>query len=287
MKKNTHPQKHQYFQQIDKKQPINLVLSGGGVKGVAHIALLEFLEENNISIQAISGSSAGALVGALYCSGLSPREILQFFKTTPIFRYTWLNPAKAGIFDSNKYESVIKKFVKQRFEDLDIPLTITATNIEKGEPVYFQEGNLIPPLLASCATPAVFSPVMIAGELYSDGGVMDNFPIDPFLDSELSLLGSYVCKPNHRKQKDLNSILKVTNHTYSLLLYAANQFKFMATDMTVVFPLGKYGVFETKNIPQIYSEAKAHIKRVIRIDFLPQNNANQALKHSVQVLASS
>lgn len=132
----------------NKKEGINLVLSGGGVKGVAHLTLLEYLEELGVTINAISGSSAGALVGALYCSGLSTKEILAFFKTTPIFRYTWLNQRKAGIFDSEKYAVILVNKIKHQFEDLHIPLTITATNIEKNKAVYFEKGDIVRPLLA-------------------------------------------------------------------------------------------------------------------------------------------
>ena len=235
----------QYFlEKLDllcqKNTPINLVLGGGGVRGVAHIALLEFLEKRAVKINAISGSSAGALVGALYSSGLKTEEILDFFKTTPIFRYTWLNPLKAGIFDSEKYALVLEDNVKSNFEDLEIPLTITATNIEKNKAVYFNRGKMIPSLLASCAIPAVFSPVSIDGELYSDGGVMDNFPISPFLDQSHPMIGSYVSQPDTKSSKDLNSILKVTNHTNSILLHAANAYKFEKTYSTIKFPIGHF-----------------------------------------------
>ncbi|MEM9545198.1 MAG: patatin-like phospholipase family protein [Bacteroidota bacterium] len=245
---------------IPPGRKINLVLSGGGVKGVAHIALLEYLEELGVTINAISGSSAGALVGALYCSGLTPKEILAFFKTTPIFRYTWLNPIKAGIFDSEKYALVLEQKIKYRFEDLQIPLTIAATNIEKNKATYFNQGEVTPPLLASCAIPAVFSPVPIEGELYSDGGVMDNFPIRPFLNEGFPIIGSCVCKPEVQSSKDINSILKVTNHTSSLLLYAANAHKFKDTLTTIDFPLGAYGSFDTKKIKRIYQKAREYLQ---------------------------
>ena len=243
----------------DDRPSVNLVLSGGGVKGVAHIALIESLEEAGIKINAISGSSAGALVGALYGSGLKPNQILDFFKSTPLFRYTWLNPTKAGFFDSDKYESVIGKYVKDDFESLHISLHIAAVNIEQGEVVYFDKGKLVKPLLASCAVPAVFSPVEIDGGLYSDGGVMDNFPIQPLRDGKLPLLGSYVCKPEIKEKKGLNSILKVTNHSNALLMYSANSYKFSYTYNTVVFPLGKYSTFDTKRIDEIYEEAKTFL----------------------------
>ncbi len=244
---------------FNRKEKVNVVLSGGGVRGAGHIAYLEKLEELDIQINALSGSSAGALVGALYASGMRPGAILEFFKATPIFRYTWLNPLKAGIFDSSKYEEVIESFVKHSFETLELPLTIVATNIERGASVYFNEGHLIKPLLASCAVPAVFTPVEVNGELYSDGGIMDNFPILPFVHSELPLLGSYVFEPAIKTKEDLSSILKVSNHANNLLLHAANQYKFEQTDHTVIFPLGQFGTFETKRIDEIYAVSKAFL----------------------------
>ncbi len=248
---------------VNREAAVNLVLSGGGVKGVAHIALIEYLESVGIKIAAVSGSSAGALVGALYCSGVRPQNILEFFKTTPIFKYTWLNPMKAGIFDSEKYAMVLEEKLKHRFEDLKTSLIIATSNIEKNVAVYFDKGDITKPLLASCAVPAVFSPVSIDGELYSDGGVTDNFPVLPFKSQSLPIIGSYVCKPSPKTNKDLNSIFKVSQHTNSLLLYSANTHKFEQTFSTVVFPLGKYGAFDTKNIDQIYEDAKAYLEKLL------------------------
>lgn len=247
--------------QLDRKVPINLILSGGGVKGVAHVALLELLEENGININAISGSSAGALVGALYASGKEPAEILSFFKTTPIFKYSWLNPAKPGLFDSSKYTKIISGYVGRDFQDLRFPLHIAATDIERGSATYFNEGNLIAPLLASCSVPAVFSPVLINDCLYADGGVTDNFPVRPFIgDGEHPLVGSYLCLPSLKKKQELSSILKMTARSNSLLLHSANEYKFSMVDNTIFFPLGEFGTFDTKKIDEIYNKSIEYLQ---------------------------
>jgi NTE family protein len=239
---------------------VNLVLCGGGHKGVAHIALLEYLERNNIKIKAISATSSGALVAILYCSGERPQQILDFFKTTPVFKYTWVNPLKYGLFDTEKYVEVLEKRIKHRFEDLDIPLIVNATNIEENRVDYFSTGSVIKPILATCAFPAVFSPVSIAGKLYADGGVMDNFPIEPFLDEDTPIIGSYVNTPSIKTPKELNSILKVTNHANTLLLEAANTYKFPQTFHTFQIPVGDYGVFDSKKIDEIYAVAKEYFE---------------------------
>lgn len=235
---------------------VRLVLSGGGVKGVAHVALIEQLEQLGIRIAAISGSSAGALVGAMYSSGLGPADMLNFFKSTPLFRYTWLSPTKPGVFDSDRYAMVLKDFVYPTFEELKIPLHIAATNLQQCRAEYFSQGDLLKPLLASCAVPAVFSPVAIEGELYAYGGVLDNFPIQPFLGQDGHILGSYICRPSAKSEKELNTIFKVTSHANNLLLYAANEYKFSKIWGTIVFPLGEFGAFESKRVDEIYEKSK-------------------------------
>ncbi len=245
---------------ISNLTEVNLVLCGGGLKGVAHIALLEYLEQHGIKVKAISATSSGALVGALYSSGLSPLEVLDFFKVTPVFKYTWVNPLKYGLFDTEKYIKVLEKRIKPNFEDLHIPLTINATNIEKNVSTYFDKGLILKPLLASCAFPAVFSPVTVDGELYTDGGVMDNFPISPLLKDDTPILGSYVNTPSAKTPRELNSILKVTNHANTLLLEAANTYKFAHTHHTFKIPVGDYSVFDSKKIDEIYTVAKQYFE---------------------------
>ena len=245
---------------LNQTESVNLVLSGGGTKGIAHIAVLDLLHEHGIKINAIAGSSAGALVASLFASGNSTQKILEFFRSTPLFRYTWLNFTKAGIFDSNKYEATLHHTISKNFEDLDIPIYVSATNIEEGKVEYFHQGELHFPVIASCAIPAIFSPVEINGTLYADGGIMDNFPITPFIEDDVPIIGSYVCRPASKSKKDLNSILKISNHSNSLLLFAGNRHKFDATAHTFIFPLGNYGPFDTKKIDEIHQKAQDHIR---------------------------
>jgi NTE family protein len=235
---------------------VNLVLSGGGEKGVAHVALLEKLEDLHIKINAISATSAGSLVGAMYASGTRPEEMLKFFTETPLFRYSWLTPLKSGIFKSEKYETYLKDIVRSRFENLGIPLYITATDMENGESHYFHQGPLIRPLIASCAVPGIFSPVEIDGILYSDGGVMDNFPIFPFKEDPLPIIGSYVVIPKIIDKDDLDNPIKVTGRSATLMGYAINRHKFFSTYLTVVHQIRDFGIFDQKHGHQIYEKAR-------------------------------
>ncbi|WP_440121494.1 patatin-like phospholipase family protein [Tenacibaculum sp. Ill] len=244
---------------LDTNVPINLVLSGGAEKGVAHIALLEKLEELNIKINAISACSSGSLVGSMYASGMRPKEILNFFKTTEIFQFTWITIAKPGIFNSSNYARLIKDKIKPTFEELEIPLTVSTTNLNKGTTEYFHDGELLKPVLASCALPGLFNPVKINDMLYSDGGIIDNFPTNPFKDSEYPIVGSYVVYPSEKTSEELNTTLKVLAHTSKLLMLSSEEHKFFKTYATICFPLGEFSGFSTKEVDAIYKTAKEYI----------------------------
>lgn len=250
-------------ERISGLDSVYLVLGGGGIKGIAHIALIDHLHKKGIEIKGISGSSAGALVGGLYASGRSIQEMIDFFVKTPLFRYTWLNPFKAGLFDSYKYLEVLKDQIVETFEDLNIPLHVATVNLQLGKPCYFNKGSLLPALLASCAVPAIFSPVLIEGSLYTDGGVMDNFPIEPIQDIKTPIIGSYVSTPPVCELHDLDSIFKVSQHANLLLLHSANSYKFDKTYTTLNFPLEIYGTFDSKKALEIYSRAEQFLQERI------------------------
>ncbi len=245
---------------LDPNIPINLVLSGGAEKGVAHIALLEKLEALNIKINAISACSAGSLVGAMYASGMKPQEILNFFRTTEIFQLSWITIAKPGVFNSSNYAKLIENKIKPTFQELKIPLTVSTTNLNKATTQYFYEGDLLKPVLASCAIPGIFNPVSMNNMLYSDGGVIDNFPTAPFKESKYPIIGSYVVYPSEKTSEELNTTLKVLEHTSKLLMLSSEEHKFFNTHATICFLLGEYSGFSVKEVDAIYKTAKEYLE---------------------------
>lgn len=249
------------LEKLDKNVPINLVLSGGGVKCAGHIALLEKIEELGLKINAISASSGGALVASMYASGLPFQKILSVLKETPLFKASYFSFTKPGIFDTYYFKAVLEENIKPKFSDLSIPLIVTASNMEKGKSCYFKEGDLFKPVLASCAIPGIYTPIKINNVLYSDGGVLDNFPIKPFLKSELPLVGSYVSTPPKRTKDELNTTFKVLVQAGFLMTYSAEKFKFKQTDITIKFPVHTYSALDNKEAENIYKECKEFLKK--------------------------
>jgi NTE family protein len=171
---------------------IGIALSGGGARGIAHLGVLKALDEMKVKFSCISGTSTGAIVGALYANDLAPDAILDIIINTRFFSslrpaWTW-----TGLLNLDGLRDVILKFIpSNNFESLKIPLTIAATNLRKGKAEYFTEGELIPAILASCCVPALFNPVQIQNEMYVDGGIVDNLPGKPLREKVDLLIGSH------------------------------------------------------------------------------------------------
>ncbi|MCT4664805.1 MAG: patatin-like phospholipase family protein [Flavobacteriales bacterium] len=247
---------------LPKGSPINLVLSGGGVKGVAHLAALKKIEELGLKIESISGSSAGALVGAMYASGTSVDDIFDFFANSQLFRWSWLETTKPGLFEPHRYLETLQDYIKPTFEELEIPLYVSITNLETGLAEYRNEGELREIVLASCAFPGVFVPISIENTLYADGGIMDNFPIFPFYQSKGYIIGSYVEKPKEITAKELKNPIRLARRSLSLNSHSAELPKFHHTQFTFMHNVGRFHVFDFKHIHEILQIAMEDIKQM-------------------------
>lgn len=251
-------------------EEIGLVLSGGGVRAIAHVGLIKVLLENNIVPIRVSGTSGGALVCALYAAGYSPEEMIQFFKQTPLLNISLYARNKPGILDSSKYEKFFKKFfIENSFEKLKYPLTVTATNLLSGKLEYFNKGELIKPLIASCALPPIFSPLEINTNFYSDGGILNNFPVEPLKKNRTQkIIGSFVNPITLIDKSEINTSLKLVYRVYHIGLEANNMKKFKLCNY-VFTPkdVDKIGVLDAKEINTAYiigyNQAKKEIKEII------------------------
>jgi NTE family protein len=234
---------------------LGLVLSGGGVRGMAHIGVIKAMEEFGLEAKIVAGSSVGALIGALYANGNSVLDMMRFFKETPLFKYNFFALAKPGLIDTERYVNIFKAyFPHDSFEGLQRELHVVATNLEQGEEEFITSGELIKPLLASAALPPVFSPVTYKGMLYADGGIMNNFPSEPLVKKVDYVIGSNVSIVSKLQKKDLNNSIQLTGRVTGLMVYAINRAKIEKCDL-VFEPqaLEKIGILDRKGIEKAYA----------------------------------
>lgn len=223
-------------------------LSGGGTKGLAHAGAIKFLEEQNIKPSQIAGSSAGAIVAALYAWGKTPDEILAFFKSIYFFHWKHFTLKKAGIIDSESFKKYFEEIFKDaKITDLKIPIHITATDMVKGKlKIFNDDTKIVDAVLASSAVPGVISPYEINGVLYSDGGILNHFPTDILQGRCDNIIGVYVSPIQKIEAKDLKSIKAVTTRAFELLAANSNLQKFNNCDI-IIEPeeLTSFNTFET------------------------------------------
>jgi NTE family protein len=235
----------------DQPKSIGLILSGGGSKGIAHAGVLQFLEEKKILPLQIAGSSAGAIVAALYGSGKSPESILEFFKSIYFFHWRHFTFSKAGLIDSESFKEYFYHIFKETtLSELKFPVHITATDMIKGKSKIFSpETKTIDAILASSSFPGIMSPYEIDGNLYSDGGILNHFPTDILKDKCDTLIGVYVSPIQKIKSRDLTSIKSVTARAFDLLSENSSIHKFDHCQWLIKpAALSQYSTFETSKI---------------------------------------
>jgi NTE family protein len=211
----------------EKRPKIGLALGGGGARGFTHLGVLRVLEEEGFPVDIIVGTSIGALVGALYCSGISLDEIEKMAEDIGWSDLTDISIAAlikllivGEMLSTKKMEEYIAKHIgNKQFYELKIPFACVATDLRTGEKIIFREGNVSQAVRASANIPGIFAPVEYRHRLLVDGGLVDNIPTDlaKFLKADIIIA------------VDINS--DFTRHKASNILLVLNQAIYIQGDL--------------------------------------------------------
>jgi NTE family protein len=162
---------------------IGIALGGGFARGIAHIGVLKVLEEANIPISYIAGTSVGALIGAAYCSGVTTQELEEVARRVRFKTFARWTLSRHGFATNQRMIGFLNSVLKVKsFEELRIPLAVAATDLSTGEGVVFHSGQLVEPVRASCAYPGMFLPVNIRGRWLVDGMLAHAVPTRPLVE---------------------------------------------------------------------------------------------------------
>lgn len=224
---------------------IGLVLSGGAARCISHLGIIKALSEMGIKPHILSGVSGGALFGSGIACGLTAEETLKIVVKMGSIKWFYPSTKSGGLFTFSRIEAILKEQVPLKtFEELPIPFFITATDILKGKPVYFSDGDLIPAIVASCSYPAVFEPVEYRGYTLLDGGIVNNFPVEPIKDKCDKIIG--LSTGSTYEIKKISSVQQVFIRTLGLAITEHDQHRFKLCDL-VIEPKGldKFGMFDS------------------------------------------
>ena len=210
---------------------INLILCGGGARGYAHLGVLDALEEDGYEVAAISGTSSGAMCGALYFDGYSTDDIAQIFSDvslSKLFKFAWRG---AGVSDYKKLSSLLDKHLRtKRIEELPNKLYISVTSVAESKYVIVEEGDLVKWLTASSCFPPVFKPIMINGKQYIDGGITNNLPVEPFREGKIPIIASD-CNP--LPTTPIEGTLHLAEMTFRLAIHDSVIIRSKACDLVI------------------------------------------------------
>jgi NTE family protein len=249
-----------------KKYKIGLVLSGGGARGFAHLGVIQALNEAGIFPDVVSGTSAGAIVGALYADGYSPKEILKLTNYSNRLKYFRPTLPKDGLLHISGMIKILEENLRAKtFEELKIPLFITATDLNNGCVDYFSSGELRNVIIASSSIPVLFKPVIINKKHYVDGGVLDNLPIKPIENICRYIIGSFVNPTGYEEKVD--NLISIAERTFLLSMSKEVTEKSKKFDLFIApLELRNYKILDptkSKELFQVgYKETKEKLKGI-------------------------
>ena len=235
-----------------RKFRVGISLSGGGAKGIAHLGVLQALEECGFKPQVIAGVSAGAIIGALYADGKSPKEICQFFKDSSFFKFVKIVVPKKGVMSTERFYNLLDGFLTAKtFEELQMPLTINATELIEGKNVYFNSGSLVDKIVASSSVPIFLTPKEMEGKVYVDGGIFCNMPAKVIRQDCDILFGVHV-NPIVT-EGSIDGMMDVMERVYHLAIQSSTVSEKRACDV-VIEPVEdrNYGMFDISKTQEIF-----------------------------------
>ncbi|RXK80732.1 patatin-like phospholipase family protein [Filimonas effusa] len=248
------------------KEPIfrPFVLSGGGARGYAHLGVLKAFEECRIFPEVISATSSGSIVAVFICDGYTPDEVLELVRHTRIgVSMQWKNMS-SGFLSLKTVEMAMKQHLRHTtFEELKIPLHVTATNFITGQQTIFNKGPLIPAILAASSIPLLFQAVEIDGIPYVDGGLSGNLPATPLVPAYENIIGVHV---NPLKPYKPDNSLRA-NIERTLLMAIREQISFtrqLCSRFIEPEDLSQYGIFDFKHFEAIYQIGLDYTRKLLR-----------------------
>jgi NTE family protein len=248
---------------LQKTNKIGVALSGGGVRGIAHLGVLQGLNEKGIYPDFLSGSSAGAIVATMYAYGYRPKEIMDIITHTNFIKYFKPSVSFKALLKMDGLETLFSRYLPvDDFSALKIPVYITVTNFQKSRTAYFSKGPLIKRLMASSCIPGMFEPVKLDDDLYVDGGVLNNMPVEPLIDDCQTVIG--VNCNNLPELKEAPNIKGLIERSVIMALNYNVYSRKIKCDYFIDPPgLAQFGVLDIKKAKEIYATGYQYCKNFL------------------------
>lgn len=237
------------------RRPVGVALSGGATLGAAHVGILRALEEADVGIERLSGTSIGAVAAALYAFGTPIDDIEEIALDMTWLSISSFRPSRLGLLDNHRLGDVLAEAIGQPdFEDAPIPFGVVATDVGSGERVVFTSGPVVPAVLASACMPGIFQPVEHMDRMLVDGGLVDNLPgsVVRSLGARTVIGADLNSRRSYQKPDDLIDV--VLNATDIAINNATRLQSSDTIDLHIAPRLSSYGRFRSGRGAQLIEE---------------------------------
>lgn len=249
---------------INRKKRIGLALGGGAVLGAAHIGVLRALDELDVPIACVAGTSIGAFIGALFAFGTPWREIEEIAVGMKWIDVSGVKLSQLGLLSNRKLGRILAGAIGGvEFRAAGVPFAVVATDVGTGERVVLREGSVAEAVMASSCIPGVYVPVEIGGRLLVDGGLVENVPISPLGEMGAEISIGVDLTANHAFKKP-DHIIGVLLNTFGIAFRNATLLQSRQADVLVAPDLSAFNAIDTAKTADLiavgYAEALAALR---------------------------
>ncbi|MBL7075462.1 patatin-like phospholipase family protein [candidate division KSB1 bacterium] len=204
---------------MQPQKKVGLALSGGAVLGIAHLGVIKVLEENEIPIHCVAGTSAGSLAGAFLAAGYTSSHLWDLVKDLSWGKIGRVTVPRMGLLNSKLLQRYVeRKLGKISFSGLKMPFAAVAVDITTGEEMVFTEGSVAEAVRASCIIPGILTPLEKDGRIYVDGGLRNFLPVDVARQLGADYVIAVKLVPSIRKRKRPENVIQIMINSFDLVV---------------------------------------------------------------------
>jgi NTE family protein len=246
-----------------QERKVGLALGGGGVLGAAHIGVLKALNELNVSIHAVAGTSIGALIASLFAFGKDWQDIEGVLTDLNWLNASELSLSQYAILSNKKLGDLITQNLGQvSFEEAKIPLAMVATDISKGQKVILKNGDVSNAVMASTCVPGIFEPIQIQETLLVDGGIVENVPISPLRDLGANFLIGVALGSGSTRDKPEN-VIDVLLRSFYFTIETATKLRTKDADLVIAPDLASFSLISTHQTGALMQAGYAETRKIL------------------------
>lgn len=247
-----------------RPKKLGLALSGGASRGVAHTGVIQMLIKHGIQPSVVAGCSSGAIAGAFYCAGVPFDKQLEFAQKLRWRSVRMLGIPKMGFFQPGEMERFLREVLGDtRFEDLQVPLAVMATEFRTARSVVFREGPVAWALSASASIPVVFSPVIDGNQVLVDGGLTDNLPSQVCRVMGADIVLGVNVLPGFGRERSYRNMFDIALGTFDLLAQPSTDRGGRAADLTIVPQVGHINPSDMSRVEETVARGALAMRKAL------------------------